>query len=100
MRKVIIFILLFLTASQPIQERLSSRDVYKEFLAEHPFNTRPRLSPEEWKSVPKQDRPNLAWEQNYLATMDPILGRPARERLDIAYQIVDQNNNHCTGRSQ
>lgn len=96
MRKVILFSLLFLTASQPIQERLSSRDVYKEFLAEHPFNTRPRLSPEEWKSVPKQDRPNLAWEQNYLATMDPILGRPARERLDIAYQIVDQNNNQLS----
>jgi PKD repeat protein len=96
MRKVILFSILLLTASQPIQERLSSRDVYKEFLAEHPFNSRPRLSPEQWKSVPKQDRPDLAWEQNYLATMDPMLGRPARERLDIAYQIVDQNNSQVS----
>tara|TARA_R110001592_G_scaffold234658_2_gene492307 strand:- start:32540 stop:37297 length:4758 start_codon:yes stop_codon:yes gene_type:complete len=96
MRKVIFLSLLLLTASQTIKKPQSGRESYKSFLAEHPFNNRPRLSKAEWKNNPPQDRPDLAWEQNYLATMDPILGRPAVERLEQVYQIVDQSNNQLS----
>jgi len=93
MRKVIFLSLLLLTASQIIEKPQSARESYQSFLAEHPFNNRARLSKEEWKNNPPQDRPDLAWEQNYIATMDPVLGRPAVERLEQVYQIVDQSNN-------
>lgn len=96
MRKVVFLSLLLLTASQVIEQPQSARESYKRFLAEHPFNNRPRLSKAQWKNNPPQDRPDLAWEQNYLATMDPILGRPAVERLEQVYQIVDQSNNQLS----
>ncbi|PTM05057.1 MAG: hypothetical protein DA405_05220 [Bacteroidetes bacterium] len=96
MRKVIFLSLLLLTASQIIEKPQSARESYKSFLAEHPFNNRPRLSKAQWKNNPPQDRPDLAWEQNYLATMDPILGRPAVERLEQVYQIVDQSTNQLS----
>jgi PKD repeat protein len=93
MRKIIFLGLLLFTAAQPLPKEQDSREVYKDFLADHLYNNRPRLSAEDWKSVPKRDRPDLAWEQNYLATMDPVLGRPAPERLQAAYQLVDQVKN-------
>ncbi len=46
------------------------------------------LTSEQIKSMPKHDRPDLAWKQNYLETLDPALGRPATERLMKAYKRV------------
>jgi PKD repeat protein len=92
MRKYLIFAGLILLGLD-IAPNLSPREQYALFLKNHPFNNRPRLSPEQWKQVPKEDRPDLAWEQNFLATMDPALGRPAPERLQTVYQMVDQHQN-------
>lgn len=89
MRKIILVLALFLTASQQIPEKLNPREAYAARLENHPFNTRERLSPEEWKAIPKRDRPDLAWEQDYLATMDPQTGKPEPSRLAAAYATVD-----------
>jgi hypothetical protein len=65
--------------NQKIQE-ISSRAEYEEFLAKHPFNNR-KINLEEWENTLKADRPDLAWEQDYLATMNPATGRPEQEKL-------------------
>ena len=46
------------------------------------------LTTEQIKSMPKHDRPDLAWKQNFLETLDPALGHPATERLMKAYRKV------------
>jgi PKD repeat protein len=50
------------------------------------------MSPEELQQIPKQDRPDLAWEQDFLATLDPALGRPTPEVLLPIYQQVAAQN--------
>ncbi|NVK28541.1 MAG: PKD domain-containing protein [Flavobacteriia bacterium] len=61
---------------------------YRKMLSSHPFSQR-NISVEELESIPKRDRPDLAWEQDYLATIDPALGRPAPERLNAVYQQIN-----------
>ena len=46
----------------------SEREKYEAFLREHPYMNR---NFEEVSSLPKQDRPDLAFEHEYLITMDP-----------------------------
>jgi len=92
MRKIL-SLLLIIGLGVDLSQPLSDREQYAMFLENHPFNNRPRMTPKEWKQVPKRDRPDLAWEQNYLATMDPALGRPTPERLNAAYQMVDAQQN-------
>ncbi|MFA6260893.1 MAG: T9SS type A sorting domain-containing protein [Bacteroidia bacterium] len=58
----------------------SSREIWSQYLQKHPFNNRERAAKSQEKKN-KTDRPDLAWEQDYLRTMDPALGRPAPERL-------------------
>jgi PKD repeat protein len=84
-----LFVLLCLGGSQfQSLELPDEKSIYTRFLQEHPFNKRPRLNPAALKEIPKQDRPDLAWEQDYLATLDPALGRPTREVLLPIYQQV------------
>ncbi len=58
-----------------------SKEEYEQFINNHPFKTRPRLTPEQIKKIDKRDRPDLAWEQDFLRTMDPATGKPERGRL-------------------
>ena len=58
-----------------------SKEEYQDFINNHPFKTRPPLSPVEIKKMDKRDRPDLAWEQDFLRTMDPATGKPERQRL-------------------
>ena len=58
---------------------------YEEFLASHPYNDDARkIDLEEWENMPKADRPDLAWQQNFIMTMDPALGYPTPEKLQLA----------------
>lgn len=79
------FLSFLLTHSQEkldYQKREAERDAYEQYLRQHPFNNRPRMTPKEWKQkVDKRDRPDLAWEQDFLRTMDPSTRKPERERL-------------------
>ena len=68
--------------------------LYAEVVNNHPYATRPHLTPEELKKIPKKDRPDLAMEQDFLLTMDPALGRPAPERLLPIYQQISDARKH------
>jgi len=69
------------------------KNEYRKFINQHPFNNRARLTPEDIKKIPKKDRPDLAWEQEFLMTLDPAIGYPPRERLiPIIKQMQNQPN--------
>ena len=70
---------------------LSKREKYSLFLKEHPFNNRPHeeIYENEEQEESETDRPDLAWEQDYLRTMNPDLGRPTPENLS---QIISMMN--------
>ncbi|REE02069.1 CUB domain-containing protein [Marinoscillum furvescens] len=53
---------------------------FADFITNHEFHPNNR-SVAEVNNIPKRDRPDLAWEQNFLMTLDPALKRPAPERL-------------------
>lgn len=61
------------------QKVLDKHDKYLQFIEEHPYSE--AVDIEEWEQMPKMDRPDLAFRQNFLATMDPALGYPTPERL-------------------
>ncbi len=74
-------------------QKPTEREKFGAFLERHPYANADRLSPEEINAMPKEDRPNLGWQQDFLRTMDPVLGRPAPERLVPLYnQIIAQRN--------
>ena len=67
------------------------RASYERFLENHPFQRNPRASvrslgpngqEDEEEEGKDPDRPDLAFEQDFLRTMDPRLGRPTPEVLD------------------
>lgn len=66
----------------------SNRSSYESFLNSHPFLNR---NQEEVALLKKKDRPDLAWELDFLLTMDPSTKQPERQRLLNAYkEIKDQ----------
>tara|TARA_R110002050_G_scaffold221792_2_gene357650 strand:- start:317 stop:3940 length:3624 start_codon:yes stop_codon:yes gene_type:complete len=65
-----------------------ARVKYEKILANHPYNR--RLTDEQMTKIPKADRPDLAFEQDFLATMDPNTGKPEVERL---YPILAMTKN-------
>ncbi|UTW65081.1 T9SS type A sorting domain-containing protein [bacterium SCSIO 12643] len=57
----------------------SKRIAYEAFLKDHPYS-----APVDYLKVsktPKHDRPDLAYRQDFLATMNPQTGRPEAEKL-------------------
>lgn len=79
-----------------VEKSDADREAYRRMLAEHPFTLREKASPDELKKIDKRDRPDLAWEQDFLATMDPSEGRPTPERLLPIYQQVAAFRNSNT----
>ncbi len=67
----------------------SEREKYEAFLREHPYMNR---NFEEVSSLPKQDRPDLAFEHEYLITMDPKTKRPERDRLMKTFKDLKTQN--------
>lgn len=91
MRKILPLSILgiFLFANSSLEKK-NSREAFADFVNQHPFNSK-RIAPDDLNQIPKKDRPDLAWEQNFIMTMDPALGRPAPERLKAVYGAVKQN---------
>ena len=79
-----------------LPELSNEKEKFRLFLSSHPFYNSEHLSPSELKKFPKQDRPDLAWEQDYLRTLDPSLGRPAQERLEAIHDFVTTYNSTVT----
>ncbi|MDB9732168.1 T9SS type A sorting domain-containing protein [Polaribacter sp.] len=54
---------------------------YATYLEQHPYANRLPLTLEELKEIPKKDRPDLAFEQDFLKTMDPKTKQLPQDRL-------------------
>ncbi|QOD59987.1 T9SS type A sorting domain-containing protein [Polaribacter haliotis] len=54
---------------------------YAEYINNHPYSKRKPISKEELKAMPKKDRPDLAFEQDFLRTMDPKTKKLHQDRL-------------------
>ncbi len=76
---------------------------YESYLSDHPYNQKHETMVR-YEDIPKRDRPDLAWEQDFLATMDPKLKRPTPERLTKTRAEVkeyfDSNKNARTGTAE
>lgn len=98
MKKLLLLALLFILSVFLIPNNdapeLSEKDRYRDFINNHEFSLRERLTPEQIKKMPKRDRPDLAWEQDFLATMDPSQGRPTPEALIPVYNQISQMRNN------
>ncbi len=75
----------------------SSRKKYEDKINAHAFNQRGLINAKDIKKMPKYDRPDLAWEQNFLQTMNPELGRPTREVLLPIYNEIARFNRAKAG---
>jgi PKD repeat protein len=75
-----------------------SQNNYLDSLAET-FRARPHMVKSELKKIPKYDRPDLAWEQDFLRTMDPNTGKPENGRLLEVYKRVAALRNNDLARS-
>ena len=68
-----------------------TRKDFEDFLRNHPYNQRVKLTPAEWKKqLPKKDRPDLALEHDFLMTMDPATKAVPKERLFEAYEYAEE----------
>ena len=77
----------------PNRHRLSAREKYEAFLKAHPFNNREaeeeELREAEEETERKPDRPDLAYQQDFLRTMNPVLKRPTPEVLT---EVIRKNH--------
>lgn len=65
-----------------------AQSTFQAFLDKHPYSNHQFKSVEEWKSIPKKDRPDLAMEQEFLLTMDPATGAiPWAEKRNTYNQV-------------
>lgn len=88
-----IFTLLFWVTFSSIafaQTSINNRSDFELFINQHPYSLTPRQTPKQLKQVPKYDRPDLAWEQDYLRTLDPNTGKPEYDRLTSIFQQTSQ----------
>jgi len=83
---------IWLLVSQKETHVLDKHEAYAKFLAEHPYSD-PGYSAEELEAMPKQDRPDLAGQQNFIMTMDPALGYPTPEKLQAARARIEASQN-------
>ncbi len=63
-------------------------EAYEIFLAQHPYSLRSPMTRAELKQLPKADRPDLAFEQDFLLTMDPKTGTIPIGRLGAANALA------------
>ncbi|MGB3078134.1 MAG: GEVED domain-containing protein, partial [Saprospiraceae bacterium] len=59
----------------------STKHAWGDLLSSHPYYNRSVRSKKEWNKIPSQDRPDLAFELDFLKTMDPATGEVPYERL-------------------
>ena len=61
-----------------------NKNEYAAYLKNHPYTKRAPLSRKDLRAMPKKDRPDLAFEQDFLKTMDPSTRKLHQERLVAA----------------
>ena len=71
-----------------------NKERYAEFIKQHPYM---HSLPDAPLSKGPQVAPDKAWEQDFIATMDPALGRPTPEVLwPLLDQWQQQRRSHAT----
>ncbi|MEM9895370.1 MAG: PKD domain-containing protein [Bacteroidota bacterium] len=80
---VIIAVVAFSSASLYYLKEVTARQQYADYLQSHPFHENQTRNAA-YKKIAKQDRPDLAWEQDFIRTQNPNLRRPTPEKLKIA----------------
>lgn len=73
-----------------LKDLSTQREKYESLLRNHEYTQHAGLSQEALKQIPKKDRPDLAWEQNFLMTLDPNIGYPPVQRLLTVYEQVQE----------
>ena len=68
----------------------NDRKAFEKFINEHPFSNRKHQTPKELKKLPKNERPDFAYEQDYLRTLDPSTGKPEVDKLFPLFQQSSQ----------
>lgn len=76
---------------KPYYDKASATKALQAFLDKHPYNNHSFKSEEEWKAIPKYDRPDLAMEHDFLMTLDPALGYVPTERKILAFEATKAN---------
>jgi len=84
-----------LEKSEPITSDIN-REEYENYLNEHAYNNRD-ITREAMKKIAKKDRPDLAWEQNFLATMNPVTLRTETEKLFPIFKLTKDIQQNLTG---
>lgn len=80
-------ILVFNASEENPRKKLS------RFLKEHPFSNPHRTDDDQSNIKGKPAAPDRAWEQDFLRTLDPALGRPAPERLPATIEAMKRMRN-------
>ncbi len=65
------------------------RKQYAEFVANSPYSKTKVIKKAALKKIPKRDRPDLAFQQDFLRTLDPNTGRPEPLRL---LKVLNKDN--------
>ncbi len=78
---VLSFAIIFTSIIISKKENIKEAQKFSEFIQNHPYSKRKLLTKKELKAIPKADRPDLAFEQDFLRTLDPQTGTVPRERL-------------------
>ncbi len=65
-----------------------TKEAYQDFIYHHPFRNRASDKIVNRESIPKKDRPDLAYEQDFLSTIDPKLNRVPHGRRAEAYRYA------------
>ncbi|WP_298763101.1 T9SS type A sorting domain-containing protein [uncultured Polaribacter sp.] len=74
-------ITLFVVACQKETAFEKQQREFSNYLENHPFTKRKHLTAKQVKDLPKKDRPDLAFEQDFLKTVNPITKRLHKENL-------------------
>src|SRR5664279_3276348 len=69
------------------EKPLNEREKFSRYLKEHPFNNRQHIEIAN-DDENETDRPDLAWEQDFMRTLNPTLGRPTPEVLPAIIQQI------------
>ncbi|TMM30528.1 T9SS type A sorting domain-containing protein [Polaribacter aestuariivivens] len=90
---IIIVAIFSVTAIQNNENDADKRQrEYAAYIENHPYSKRKALSKKELKAMPKKDRPDLAFEQDFLRTMDPKTKSIPRKRFFEALDYVKRYN--------
>ena len=72
------------------QTSLEDRLKFEAFINNHEFSNRKPMVKSELKKLPREERPDFAYEQDYLRTLDPATGKPEYDRLTPLFQQTAQ----------